>query len=260
MAEGWTLVTGASKGIGKELARIAAREGHALILSARSKDQLEALAEELRTAHGGEVVVIVADLTRADAAADLWRAASAGRRIDILVNNAGLGRNGAFAEAGWARELASINVNITALTELMKRAVVDMLAAGGGQILNLASTAAFMPGPGMAVYHATKSYVLSLSEAVSEELRGTPVSVTALCPGATATHFFADAEMESMALLRYSKPPSAESVARVGWRAMKAGKRAVVPGAMNKAFAFLPRLVPIPLASRITAKFLAKAE
>jgi uncharacterized protein len=131
-----------------------------------------------------------------------------------------------------------------------------MLAAGGGRILNVASTAAFMPGPNMAVYHATKAYVLSLSEGVAEELRGTRVTVTALCPGATATNFQKDAKMENVVLVKALPVPSAESVARAGWAAMKAGRRIRVTGLFNKLTAIAPRFSPRPLTTRLTALFL----
>ncbi|MEP6065406.1 MAG: SDR family NAD(P)-dependent oxidoreductase, partial [Paracoccaceae bacterium] len=174
----FTLITGASEGLGVEFARIAAREGHSLILTARSEDKLNALAADLRT-DGIDVLVIPADLSQDGEAERLWSAATEGRQVDVLVNNAGLGYNGPFdAEDGWSRELNSINVNLVALTRLMKLAVPHMTSQDSARILNVASVAGVMPGPNMAVYHATKAYVLSLSQAVAEELRGTNVTVT----------------------------------------------------------------------------------
>lgn len=253
---GWTLITGASEGLGREFAALAAAEGRDLILTARQGAKMEALAEALRTRHKIAVEVIAADLSDQVAVEALWRRASTRRRIDILINNAGLGYNGPFADEDFAREESSIQVNVMALTTLMKRAVPHMKAAGGGRILNVASTAAFMPGPNMAVYHATKAYVLSLSAAVAEELRGTSVTVTCLCPGATDTNFQKDAGMEGITLFRTAPVADAQSVARSGWQAMKAGRRIRVPGPLNKAFAFAPRFAPRWLAARITALFL----
>ncbi|MEL7124593.1 MAG: SDR family oxidoreductase [Pseudomonadota bacterium] len=254
----YTLITGASEGLGVEFARIAAREGRNLILAARSQDKLEALAADLRS-DSVDVIVIPADLSDMAQVDRLWSEASAGREIDVLVNNAGLGYNGAFsAGQGWDRELSSIQVNMLALTRLMKLAIPHMEALPKGRILNVASVAAFTPGPNMAVYHATKAYVLSLSEAVAEELRGTTVTVTALCPGATATNFFDDADMHGVRLLKMSKPMKAAEVAELGWLQARIGQRIVVPGMMNKVFAFLPRLSPRSVTTRIAAQIMGK--
>ncbi|WP_299041178.1 SDR family oxidoreductase [uncultured Tateyamaria sp.] len=254
----WTLITGASEGLGVEFVRIAAKESRNVILAARSKDKLDKVAEEARGA-GVEAVVIPADLSNLDEVDRLWSEATDGREIDVLVNNAGLGYNGPFdAGQGWDRELASINVNMLALTRLMKLAIPHMQAQPKGRILNVASVAGFTPGPNMAVYHATKAYVLSLSEAVAEELRGSSVTVTALCPGATATNFFDDADMDGVRLLKVAKPMKAKDVAEDGWLQARIGKRIVVPGAMNKVFAFLPRISPRSMTTRIAAQMMGK--
>ena len=254
----YTLVTGASEGLGVEFARLAKRDGHNVILTARSADKLDALAAELRD-DATDVIVIPADLSNLADAERLWAEASEGRIIDVLVNNAGLGFNGPFADqTGWARELASMQVNMLSFTYLMKLAIAHMDAHAGGRILNVASAAGFMAGPGMAVYHATKAFALHLSEAVATELRGTNVTVTALCPGATATNFFDEADMHTVRLLKMSPPMKAFDVAEDGWQKAHLGKRVVVPGIMNKIFAVLPRLVPRSMAGRITAVFLAK--
>lgn len=255
----WTLITGASEGLGVEFARIAAAEGQPMILTARSEDKLEALARELRQ-KGAEVVVIPADLSRPEEAERLWQAATADRHIGFLINNAGLGRNDPFGTAeGWDREAASIEVNVTALTRLMKLALPPMQARGAGRILNVASTAAFLPGPNMAVYHASKAFVLSLSEAVAHELRGTGVTVTALCPGATRTNFFTDADMHGVRLLKLSPPAAADTVARTGWDGAMAGRRVVVPGLMNKLAAQMPRLLPRRVVTALTGVFMSKS-
>ena len=254
----YTLITGASEGLGVEFARIAAKEGRNMILAARSKDKLEALAAELRS-DTVDVIVIPADLSDMDEVDRLWAEASDTREIDVLVNNAGLGYNGPFADGqGWARELSSINVNMLALTRLMKLAIPHMQSLPKGRILNVASVAGFTPGPNMAVYHATKAYVLSLSEAVAEELRGTNVTITALCPGATATNFFNEADMHGVRLLKMAKPMKAADVAELGWLQARIGQRIVVPGAMNKVFAFLPRISPRSVTTRIASQIMGK--
>lgn len=255
----YTLITGASEGLGVEFARLAARDGRNMILTARSREKLNALAEDLRK-DGLDIVVITADLTDPAEADRLWSKASEGRQIDVLINNAGLGYNGPFtAEDAWSRELASVQVNVLAFTALMKRAALHMKAQGKGRILNVASLAGFMPGPNMAVYHATKAYALSLSEAVAEELRGTGVTVTVLCPGPTATNFFADADMDNVRLLRLNPAMKASDVAETGWNTAQAGKRVVVPGLLNKIQAFGPRITPRGVVTRIARFVLGRS-
>lgn len=252
----WTLITGASEGLGVEFAHIAAKENRNVILAARSKDKLEKVAEEVR-AHGVEAMVIPADLSDMAEVDRLWAKATDGRDVDVLVNNAGLAFKGSFDDAdGWARETSSINVNMLALTRLMKLAVPHMKGLEKGRILNVASIAGFAPGPGMAVYCATKAYVLSLSEAVGNELKGTNVTVTALCPGTTATNFFEDAKMTDAKLLKIAKPMDAKVVAELGWLESRIGKPVVVPGAMNKVLAFLPRLTPRRLTTLLNGKIM----
>ncbi len=253
----YTLITGASEGIGVELARQAAKDKRALILTARSEDKLNALADELRPSVS-DIVVIPADLSKLEDAERLWTEATKDREIDVLVNNAGLGAHDRFDADTWERELASINVNLLALTRLMKLAIPHMQARGSGRILNVASTAAFMPGPNMAVYHATKAYVLSLSEAVAEELRGTGITITALCPGATETAFFDAADMRDVRLLKLGSVAKASDVAELGWLQTRAGKRIVVPGAINKVFAFLTRLLPRSMVTRVASTVMGK--
>jgi short-subunit dehydrogenase len=259
----WTLITGASEGLGVEFAKIAASEGRNLILTARSEGKLNALAKKLR-ADGCQVVVIPADLNDMTQVEHMWRDATSDREIEVLVNNAGLGRNGPFAEdhgngADWAREQSSMHVNMTALTRLMKLGIAHMQAKGGGRIMNVASTAAFLPGPNMAVYHATKAYVLFLSEAVAFELRGSGVTVSALCPGATQTNFFDEADMQGIRLLNFAPPAPADKVARIGWDGMLRGKAVIVPGIMNKIFAFLPRISPRFMVVWVTSLFMSKS-
>ena len=254
----WTFITGASTGIGVEFARLAARDGHNIILTARSKDKLNALASDL-AGDGREIVVIPADLSRLDEAERLWAEATDGRQINVLVNNAGLGSHGDFADGqNWQREMDSINVNMLSLTYLMKQAIPHMQAIGKGRVLNVSSVAGFAPGPNMAVYCASKAYVLSLTEAVAEELAGSKVTVTALCPGATATEFFDAADMGGVRLLEQSKPMSAKAVAEDGWMAARIGKRIIVPGGLNKVFTFLPRVMPRSVLTRMGRNVMAK--
>ncbi|APE43802.1 hypothetical protein BOO69_10545 [Sulfitobacter alexandrii] len=256
----WTLITGASDGLGAEFAKLAAKHGRNVVLTARSENRLEALAEDLR-ADGVDVVVIPADLNDLAEVDRLWSAATDGRRIDFLVNNAGLGRNGPFGTdggAGWDMELSSIDVNVRALTRLMRLAIPHMTEAGSGRILNVASVAGFLPGPNMAVYHATKAFVLHLSEAVAHELRNTRVTVTALCPGATRTGFFGKADMNGVRLLKLAPPANAHDVAKIGWQAALGGRRVVVPGAMNTLSSLLPRVAPRGLVTALTGKIMSK--
>jgi short-subunit dehydrogenase len=256
MAAKWTLITGASEGLGVEFARLAAAEGRDLILVARQGAKMERLAEELRARHRVAVEVWPVDLSDPEAVETLWRKIALRRHVEIVVNNAGLGRTGPFADPDLEREMASVMVNVVALTMLTKRAVAHMLQQGGGRILNIGSTAGFMPGPNMAVYHATKAYVLSLGEAVAEELRGTPVTVTTLCPGATRTAFARGAGMEGVRLLTALPPASAPRVARAGWRAMLRGRGLKVTGPVNWLFSVGPRFAPRALVARIAAIFL----
>lgn len=258
--KGWALITGASEGLGREFADLAAADGHSVVLSARQVDRLEALAADLRATHKVEAVVIAADLAEVGEAERLWAEASAGRVIDVLVNNAGLGRNGAFYDlSGWPRERASVAVNVMAATTLMKLAVAAMVERGEGRVLNVASAAGFLPGPHMAVYHATKAYFLSLSEAVAVELARSGVTVTALCPGATQTNFFAADDAEKATLLTKLFPlPSARSIAVKGWAAMKEGRRIRVTGLGNVLFTFAPRFLPRRLTAWITGQFLRR--
>ncbi|MEF3046629.1 SDR family NAD(P)-dependent oxidoreductase [Pseudotabrizicola sp. L79] len=256
----WALVTGASDGIGRALATEAAKAGYNVILSGRRADRLELHAEALRRAYYVATIVLPADLSDPDQADALWAAAVAGRRIAVLVNNAGLGQLRDFAETeGWARETETIMVNVVAATILMKRAVAHMGMNGGGHVLNVASLAGFMPGPHMAVYHATKAYLLSLSEAVAVEAAKDAVFVTALCPGVTQTGFFAaDGSERAHILNRWLPPQSAESVAAKGWQAMEKRRRICVTGAMNTVFSLLPRLAPRRVVTALTGQFLKR--
>jgi len=258
MAERQTaLITGASSGLGVDFARLFANDGWDVVLTARSEAKLRELAASLK---GVTATVIVADL--ADPAAprrivDELRAKSI--RVDALVNNAGLGAAGPFAETDPRKELESMQVNVVALTVLTKLLLPDMIARRSGRILNVASTAAFQPGPLMAVYYATKAYVLSFSEAIAEELRSSGVTVTALCPGPTETGFAAAANMTDTRLFTMRKPAVSAEVARSGYEAMKSGRRVVITGLRNKIMAQSVRFAPRRLVNTIVRKIQERA-
>jgi short-subunit dehydrogenase len=238
------LITGASSGIGLELARVFAEHGHDVVLVARSEGKLQSLAAELKT-RDVRAHVIVADLSAPGAAKALVdRVRDLALEIDVLVNNAGYGVYGPFLETSLDAELAMIQVNIVALTELTKRLLPPMVARKRGKILNVASTAAFLPGPLMAVYYATKAYVLSFSEAIANELEGTGVTVTALCPGPTASGFQAAAHLEESRLVAGKTLPTSREVARAGYDALMRGTPVYVHGLSNKLTVQLPRLFP----------------
>jgi short-subunit dehydrogenase len=246
------LVTGASSGIGLDLARRFAAEGFDVVLVARSQGKLDAVAAELAKAHGVHAHVQTADLAQPRAAEALVAALDArGLVIDVLVNNAGYALYGAFAETDVVDELAMIQVNIVALTHLTKLLVPRMVARKQGRILNVASTAAFQPGPLMAVYYASKAYVLSFSEALANELAGSGVTVTALCPGPTRTGFQARAQMEESKLVRGKEIMTAEEVARAGFDGLMKGKTVVIPGVGNKMLAQAVRFLPRTTVTRL---------
>ena len=225
------LVTGASAGIGRAIAKALAAEGVKLAVVARRRQLLESLQAEI----GAPLVIIECDLIEEDAAARIAAAALTGLgSVDILVNNAGFGSHGYFHQLNLDTQLEMIQLNITSLTHLTHLLLPQMIEKKWGRILNVASTAAFQPGPMMAVYYATKAYVLLLSEAISNELKGTGVSVTALCPGPTHTQFSKRARVDGMHLFNENLVMSAMDVAKFGHRALLDGKAVVVPGLKTK--------------------------
>jgi len=238
------LVTGASAGIGRELARLAAKDGHDLVLVARRRDRLEELATELTAAQGVQVMVIDADLSIQSGPENIAKRLRAENKpIDFLINNAGFGSCGPFAKAVFDREVEMIHLNIRALVQLTHLFVPDMLARKSGRILNVASVAGFVPGPYMATYYASKSFVLSFTEALSSELHGTGVSITASCPGPTETEFGAVAGSATSKLFQLGVADAA-SVALHAYRAMMAGRVVAIPGFMNKLIAQSTRVTP----------------
>ena len=242
-----TLITGASAGLGVDFARQLAARGERVVLVARREDRLAALAAEL-----GNARVVAIDLGEAGAAGRLMADLAAhGEHVACLVNNAGFGLAGRFAELDGARQRSMIDLNCGALTELAHAVLPGMIAARTGAILNVASTAAFQPGPGMAVYFATKAFVLSFSEALHEEVRPHGVSVTALCPGPTATEFGAVAGWGGNAMIDKLSATSAD-VVRAGIAAMDKSRAVVIPGLVNKAGAQGHRLLPRWLLRKVT--------
>jgi short-subunit dehydrogenase len=248
------LITGASSGIGLELARIFARAGYNLVLVARNGDRLRQLASELEKAHGARSLILATDLTDPGAAAYvLDQTTRAGLQLDVLVNNAGFGQYGLFAENDLEECLRQIQLNVTTLTHLTRLYLPGMIERKMGRILNVASTAAFQPGPLMAVYFATKAYVLHFSEALANELHGSGVTVTCLCPGATVTEFHKRANATGMKLLKMGAM-DARTVAEDGYRALIEGKPVVISGFKNWLVAQSGRLAPRRLVTAIARK------
>ncbi|WP_105615413.1 SDR family NAD(P)-dependent oxidoreductase [Vallitalea okinawensis] len=223
------LITGTSSGIGKEFARIHASKGGDLIIVARREDKLKALQSELEKKHHVKVMVIVKDLTLPEAASEIYNEIKAsGIKVDYLINNAGFGGRGKFHERDWEKDLAMINLNVVALTTLTRLFLPDFVKRNKGKILNVSSTASLMPGPLQAVYYATKAYVTSFSNAISEELHDTNITVTALLPGATETEFASTSGMDKTSL--FENTFSANDVARDGYNGMVEGKLNVIAG------------------------------
>jgi short-subunit dehydrogenase len=246
------LITGASSGIGLAFANIFAKNKINLLLVARSEGKLSGLADELRKQHGITVELLSRDLSSATAAqeiADYCRTKTIA--IEYLVNNAGFGDFGMFAESNWEKQLRMINLNIISLTFLTRLFLPEMIRNNHGKILNVASTAAFQPGPTMAVYYATKAYVLHFSEAIANELQGTGVSVTALCPGPTESGFQSAAAMQESKLVKGRKLPAAQEVAAFGYKALMSNKKVAIHGFMNYVMANSVRFVPRNLVVKI---------
>lgn len=245
------LITGASSGIGKALAHHFAKDGYQLVLAARGVAKMQALADDLQKQFKVAVNVIGADLETNDGAAKLHADVKArGITLSALVNNAGYGSFGEFKDAALASELAMMQLNMNTVVVLTKLFLPDLLATQG-KILNTASTAAFQPGPYMAVYYATKSFVLSFSEAIASELEDTGVTVTALCPGPTASGFQDKADLGNSALVKGKKLPTSEEVAALGYQAMQRGQRVYIPGFVNWAMAQSMRFTPRNLATKV---------
>jgi short-subunit dehydrogenase len=253
------LITGASSGIGLDLARLMASDFD-LIITARNQSELEKLSRELEAQHGNNVHVIPADLAQPQAPEQIF--AEIQRRslqVDALINNAGFGAYGPFAQSDLGGDAAMLQVNIAALTALTRLALPAMLERRRGRIMNVASTAGFQPGPLMSVYYATKAYVIMFSEAIANELKGSGVTVTCLCPGPTETQFASRANMEKSRLFKLGAMSSMQ-VAQAGYKGMMAGKTLVIPGLMNKTLAFSVRFSPRKLVTAISRSLQERAK
>ncbi len=245
------LITGASSGIGYELTKLFARDGYHVVLVARSAQRLNQIADELKNQFGISVKVIVKDLSEPSAAIEIFdELQKESTSVAVLVNNAGYTVFAEFTEADLKDQLDMMQINMTTLTQLTHLFLRDMLNKRAGRILNVASTAAFQPGPMMAVYYATKAYVLSFSQAIANELQGTGVTVTALCPGPTETGFQKRGKMEGVRLVS-GNLMSAADVARAGYRGLMAGKTIVIPGLYNRLQAEWVRFVPRSIVPRV---------
>ncbi len=243
----WALITGASAGIGYELARIFAANGWNLVLVARNEVRLKQIAAELRSGRETELVVCPQDLAQPDAAAQIF-AATQDKPVSALVNNAGFGSYGPFAEANLQQQTQMMQVNMVALAQLTHLFLRPMLARKTGRILNVASLAAFQPGPTVNVYYASKAFVYSFSYALALELQATGVTVTALCPGTTRTEFF---DRAGIHMKRPWPMMGARVVAEAGYRGMMRGRRVVIPGLVNKLMARISPCLPSALTGRI---------
>lgn len=247
----FALITGATAGIGYELAKLFAADHVNLVLVARNETRLKSVAAELRDAHGIEAIILPKDLSNSTAPREIFEALR-DKSISILVNNAGFGSQGAFAEDELARSLDMMHVNMDALVQLTHLFVQPMLARHQGRILNVASTAGFQPGPFTNIYYATKAFVFSFSVALSEELVGTGITVTTLCPGFTRTEFHERAGMQRSS--RWLPMMSAQTVAQIGYRGLMRGKRIVIPGLMNKLTAAISRRLPATFTARMVRR------
>jgi len=250
------LITGASTGLGREFARLCARDGYDLVLIARSLRQLEQVAAEIRQNTNRTVRVIEKDLSIPEAAREVFdEVTAAGLNVEVLINNAGFGLVGHFWELDEAQQIQMVQLNIGALTHLTRLFLPAFVQRHSGKVLNVASTAAFQPGPLMAVYYATKAYVVSFSEAVHNEARRHNVTVTALCPGPTRTEFDKRAGATNTKLFKSKNTMDAATVARIGLVAMRAGKPLVIAGRINTVMAFLTRFAPRQLTASMARRF-----
>lgn len=248
------LITGASSGIGLHLAHEFAQHGHPLVLVAPNESELREVAAQLKPGTGIDAIVIAKDLEQPNAAQEIFdELQSAGVTIDILVNNAGHGQRGKFWEVPLEADLSMVRLNVEAVLRMTNLFLPPMVARGRGRVLNTASVAGFEPGPLMAVYHATKAFVLSLSESLATELQDTGVTLTALCPGPTDTDFFPKADMTETRAMQHTMAP--QEVAKAGYEALMKGERIVVPGGMNKMLVGARRILSEEAQSKLNQKF-----
>ncbi len=246
----WVLITGASTGIGKMLALRFARQGHHLVLVARSADKLSPLSEYISKQYHVRAIAIPKDLTDSGAPEEIFDLLlEQNIRLDVLINNAGAGQCGLFENIDQQKNDQMIDLNIRALTALTNHAVHHMRRYGGGKILNVASTGSYQPGPYIAVYYASKAYVLSFTQALRHELKGSGITVSALCPGSTATEF---SQRAGKADIKGAMPP--QKVANLAYKGLYKGKAVIIPGLMNKIFIALSKLLPGSLSASIVAR------
>jgi short-subunit dehydrogenase len=249
---GAVLITGASGGIGYELAKLFARDGHNLLLVARSGEKLEEVAKEIKAAHRVRCTIFAGDLSVPGSPDALYaEIKKAPYDIEVLVNNAGFGSLGPFHERPIEEQLEMIQLNVTSLTHLTRLVLPEMIARKRGRIVNVASIAAYQPGPFMAVYYATKAFVVSFSEAIASELRGTGIKVTAICPGPTTTEFGKRAGVESSNLFKDGMTMDAPTVARMGYEGIMKNKTVVIIGGKNRLLVMGSRMVPTRLSTAI---------
>lgn len=257
----YTLITGASGGIGLELAKLCAKNKHNLILVARNEKKLQEIKSKLEKEYMIRAEVIAANLSEVDAASALYaKTTSAGYEVNILINNAGYGDHSAFLDSDWKRQYEMVQLNITAMMQLTYLYGNDMRKNGSGRILNLSSVAAFSAGPYMSIYYATKNFVLSFSLSVAEELKGSGVTVTAICPGPTSTGFESAAQMHGSKMFTFFKPQSAEAVAKCAYCAMMEGKPLVYHSSATKFMNVGARLTTRKFAGRFAKKINQKPE
>ncbi|MGC2185224.1 MAG: SDR family oxidoreductase [Terriglobales bacterium] len=255
------LITGASGGIGYELAKLFAKDHHHLVLVARNGPRLKQVGDELQRQFGITVRTMALDLAAPTAPQSLFEELRRdGVKVDILVNNAGYGKFGEFAEVALEESAGQIQLNIAALTYLTRLFLGPMLERGSGKIMNVASTAGFQPGPLMAVYYATKAYVISFSEALANELAGKGITVTCLCPGATETGFAGRAGNDQSRLFRKLRPMEAKTVARAGYQGLLQGSTIVIPGFRNWLVAESVRISPRKVVTAVSRWVSEKAE
>jgi short-subunit dehydrogenase len=254
------LITGASSGIGLELAHLFAQDGYRLVLVARNRGALRQLGDDLQSRYGITVRIAPKDLAHPASPDELYHELQeSGVMLDVLVNNAGFGASGAFQQTKWTDESEMIQVNITALTHLTKL-FLPQIRAREGKLLNVASVAAFLPGPFMSVYYASKAYVLSFSEALAEEMIGTGVTVTCLCPGPVKTNFQKRAYVQGTKMVNSPLMVDVREVARIGYEGMKQGRRIVIPGWKTRILVEGVRLAPRNLLTKVVRKLQQKKE
>ena len=252
------LITGASSGIGLELAHLFARDSYRLVLLARNRNTLRQIGDDLQSRYGVTVRIAPKDLAHPATPAELYQELlESGIVLDVLVNNAGFGLAGPFQSTDWNQEAEMMQVNMVAATHLVKL-FLPQIRAREGKIMNVASTAAFQPGPFMSVYYASKAYLLSFTEALAEELDGTGVTVTCLCPGPVKTNFQRRAYLEGTAMVSSPMLVDVRDVARIGYEGMKQGKRLVIPGWKNRVGVEMLRISPRTMVTKVVRKLQEK--